>query len=290
MIWLCGSKGMLGKHFFQLFQERKIAFISTSREQLDICDLDAVLAFAREHRPTHLINCAAYTQVDKAETERELAFQVNALGPKNLAIAAQELKIPIVHFSTDYVFDGLATLPYSEEHPSAPINHYGLTKMVGERLLLDHAEKGCLIRTSWLFGEQGKHFVGTILRLLQEKETLRVVADQVGRPTYCHDLAEATLELMDHPGIFHYANSGETSWCNFAKEISRQWQEAGLPHKTQTIVPITTQEYPTPARRPAYSSLATKKMEATTGRAPRPWQEALTHYMKRRVSNETRCS
>ena len=282
-IWIAGAKGMLGSHFTRLLQLRGIEFIGTDLAHidhiLDITRLEDVLAFVAQNKITHIINCAAYTQVDKAESERILSHLVNALGPKNLAIASKKLNVQVVHFSTDYIFDGLGKIPYEENHPCNPVNYYGYSKWEGEQQLLKHSEKYCIIRTSWLYGFPGKNFVETMLRLMQEKEILRIVSDQIGCPTYCQDLVEATLLLLNHQGIYNFANSQETSWYDFAKEIHRQGLALGFPLTVKEILPITTKEYPTPAKRPAYSTLSTKKIQQELGINPRNWKIALADYM-----------
>ena len=280
-ILICGASGMLGSHFVRLLTERGIAFIAVNRQQLDITQLDQVEDIIRIQKITHVINCAAFTHVDRAETEQKLAYQVNAMGPHCLAIACRRHGAHLVHFSTDYVFDGREHSPYTEDHFCAPLGAYGLSKLAGEIKLLEEHRRSCIIRTSWLFGFPGKNFVETILTLSSERETLKIVSDQIGRPTYCQDLAEATLELLEEEGIYHFANAFETSRYHFAKEICRQAEELGLPVVTKNIEPVTTQEYPTPARRPAYSTLSTRKAEAVLGKTPRPWQEALKDYLVR---------
>ncbi len=279
---------MLGSHFKRLLTNRKIPFIANDRKQVDITELENVSKFIKAQKITHVINCAAYTQVDKAEIEQKQAYLVNAIGPHNLAIAARRNGARVIHFSTDYVFDGCGRSPYTEDSLCAPKGAYGMSKLAGEMKLFDELEESCVIRTSWLFGLPGKNFVETMLRLMSEKEELRIVSDQVGRPTYCQDLAETTLELLEHNGIFHFANSLETSWYHFAKEIHKQAKELGFQLKVQKIEPITTAEYPTPAQRPAYSTLNTKKVEDLLGKSPRAWTNSLQEYLKKyKVYQET---
>lgn len=278
-IWICGSRGMLGSHFKRLLEERNIPFVANDHEVLDITDLDTVSDFVRLQKISHIINCAAYTNVDKAEEEPKQAYLANAIGPHHLGIAARRHGARVLHISTDYVFDGKSRTPYTEDSYCTPLGAYGMSKLAGEIKLLDEHEHSCIIRTSWLFGFPGKNFVSTMLRLMNEKEQLKVVHDQIGRPTYCQDLAEAGLELLDEEGIFHFANSFETSWYKFASEIHRQACELGFPIKTKSIEPILARDYPTLAKRPAYSTLSTKKIEEYTRRTPRPWQEALSDYL-----------
>lgn len=278
-IWICGSSGMLGSHFKRLLTERQIPFIDHDRQKIDITDLDSVSEFVRVQKISHIINCAAYTQVDKAEVEQKEAYLVNAVGPHYLGIAGRRHGARVLHFSTDYVFDGKERNPYSEEHYCTPTGAYGMSKLAGEIKLLDEHRHSCIIRTSWLFGFPGKNFVQTMLHLMNEKEQLHVVSDQIGRPTYCQDLAEVALELLDEEGLFHFANAFETNWYQFAKEIHRQAKELNFPLKVNNVEPISSHEYPAAAKRPAYSTLSTKKIEKYLGKAPRPWQEALYDYL-----------
>lgn len=277
--WICGSAGMLGSHFTRLLTQRHLPFVATDHKQIDVTELESVSDFVRRERISHIINCAGYTQVDKAEIEQKLAYLVNAIGPHHLGIAGRRHGARVIHFSTDYVFDGQGRTPYTEEHPCSPMSAYGMSKLAGEMKLLDEHAHSCVIRTSWLYGLPGKNFVETMIRLMSERDHLRVVADQIGRPTYCQDLAEVTLKLLDEEGIFHFANAFETNWHQFAQEIYNQASQLGYPLQVKKIEAITTQEYPTPAKRPPYSTLSTKKIEQYLGQSPRPWKEALYDYL-----------
>jgi dTDP-4-dehydrorhamnose reductase len=279
--WICGSTGMLGSHFVRTLKQQGISFIATDRNTVDITHPDIVSDFVRINKITHIVNCAAYTNVDGAEREQKTAYDINAKGPHNLAVAARRHGAKwLLHISTDYVFDGKnSNAPYTERDLCSPIGAYGASKLAGEIKLLDEFEHACIVRTSWLFGFPGKNFVNTILRLMKEKETLKIVSDQKGRPTYCQDLVNATLDLTDHKGIFHFSNSFETSWFHFANEIHKQATELGHKLMTKEIQPVTSAEYVTLAKRPAYSTLSTKKIEGALGKFPRPWQEALKDYM-----------
>ncbi|HEY3496734.1 MAG TPA: dTDP-4-dehydrorhamnose reductase [Polyangiaceae bacterium] len=289
-VWLVGARGMLGSALATRLERLRVPYVTTDLE-LDIGQAEPVLAFALRERPTHIVNAAAYTRVDDAEAHEDEAFRANALGPDHLGRAAAELGAGVVHFSTDYVFDGTARTPYQEEAPTAPSGAYGRTKLEGERRLLAHRSERCpvhVIRTSWLFGENGNNFVRTIARLVAEKEELRVVADQYGRPTYTGDLADAALALAGldgrapaGDGIVHFANGGETTWHGFASAIRELCLARGLPVKAARVVPVTTAEFPRPAPRPAYSVLDTRRIEAALGRAPRPWPAALEEYFGR---------
>lgn len=278
-IWICGASGMLGSHFKRLLTKTNRLHIATGRSEIDVTDLDSVSDFVRVQKISHIINCSAYTNVDKAEEEQKQAYQINALGPHHLGIAARRHGARLLHFSTDYIFDGNSRTPYPENYFTAPLNAYGLSKLAGEMKLQEELKRCCIIRTSWLFGYPGKNFVATMLRLMENQETLKVVSDQLGRPTYAEDLAEAAVELLDAEGIYHFANAYETSWYAFAKEIHAQAIEMGFPVRTEAIVPISSSEYTTLARRPMYSTLSTKKIEGLLGRTPRPWTEALADYL-----------
>ncbi len=294
-VWLVGAKGLLGSAFHGRLEELGVGFVATDRE-LDIADSGAVREFALRERPALILNAAAYTRVDDAETHQEEAFRVNALGPENLATASSECGASIVHISTDYVFDGRGTEPYREDSPCAPVSAYARTKYEGERRLLEVTGGRSLwmIRTSWLFGDNGPSFVRRISELVAERDELRVIADQRGRPTYAPDLADAALRLAGvveperHAaprrahGVYHFANSGETTWHELAEAVRERASKHGLPVRAARVVPITTAEYPLPAVRPAYSVLDTSKIEAALGVAPRHWRMALDEWFRKR--------
>lgn len=282
-IWVTGALGMLGKEVMAVLGRRGIAAIGTDRE-LDITDFDAVERFAAREPFSTVINCAAFTGVDLCETQEAEAFAVNATGAGHIARAARARGAVAVHVSTDYVFDGKAHVPYVETDPTGPINAYGRTKLAGEqKFLAEGSDVGAyVVRTSWLFGAGGNNFVATMLRLFAERPEVKVVDDQTGRPTYAPDLAVALVEVAVRkpvPGIYHFANVGQTTWYGLAAaartEAIARGREAGA-----QLTKIATADYPTPAKRPAWSVLATDKLQRAIELRPRPWREALGDYFE----------
>jgi dTDP-4-dehydrorhamnose reductase len=287
-IWLVGARGMLGTALLARLERLSVPRV-TSDLDVDIGERGPVLEFAQKERPTLILNAAGYTRVDDAETHEADALRANGVGPENLGLAATSVGAKVVHYSTDYVFDGLGTAPYREDAPTRPAGAYGRTKLAGEERLLAACPGGAtILRTSWLFGENGPNFVKTMARLLAEKDELRVVADQCGRPTYTGDLADATLALagvsrkaIAGPGIYHFANAGEVSWHAFTLAIRDACLRRGRPVKTERIVPVTTAEFPRPAPRPAYSVLDTGRIERALGEPPRDFRLPLDEYLER---------
>lgn len=292
-IWVVGGRGMLGQAVVGKLADLGHAVWATGRE-IDIGQLEPVLSFARARTPSHIINCAAHAKVDACETQLEAAKAANTLGPRHLAQAAAVLAVPIVHVSTDYVFDGAATRPYAETATCRPLGVYGRTKYAGEQAFWQalaaapQAAIGYVVRTSWLFGHGGAHFVQTMLRLMAQKSEIAVVADQIGRPTFCADLAGAIVQLvglepsalsLSEPGVYHFANTGAVSWCDFAQGILAAARCRQMALTCANIRAIGTQDFPTPAQRPAYSVLCTDKITQAFGYAPRRWQQALDDYL-----------
>ena len=254
---IIGGKGQLGTTLTQTVPEA-IACRSLDLPEFDITDAKAVEAVVGDEKPDVIINASAYTAVDRAEEEVDLAFAVNATGPKNIALAAKQTGSRLIHVSTDYVFDGTACTPYPPEAPCSPLGVYGKSKRQGEVNVLNEMDAPLIIRTSWLYSQYGNNFVLTILRLLKEKPEFKVVADQVGGPTWATTLAGAiwkTVAKTDLNGIFHWTDAGVTSWYDFAVAIEEEALARGLIGKPVPIHPITTAEYPTLTTRPAYSVL-----------------------------------
>lgn len=280
-LWITGSQGMVGKTLSHLCQERQLPTLCTTHQTLDISQLDQVQKFARlaaAQGVTHILNCAAFTDVDRAEKEADLAFLVNARGPENLGLAAKELGLKVIHLSTDYVFDGLASSPYSEEGETSPLNVYGKTKLEGEKMLLKVAPESCIIRTSWVFGKGGKNFISSLLQHMKTKFQMEVVADQKGRPTYVNDLASAILSLLPQKGVFHFANEKASSRFEIAERILHFLQTNQIPVACQLLLPVPSTTFPTPAKRPKYSVLKTDKITAVLGKPPRPWEACLKEF------------
>lgn len=276
-ILLTGANGQLGHCFKNIFPA-DWSLHATNRQQLDITDISAVDNCISKHRPDAIINAAAYTAVDKAEDEFDLAYKVNVIGPKNLAIIAKKYQIKLVHVSTDYVFDGTKKTPYLESDSTNPINVYGKTKREGEIAVIDNNPLAIVIRTSWVFSEYGSNFVKTMLNLGNKKMELSIVDDQIGNPTYAGDLAKIIIELLKRnvsSGIYHYCGNKSTSWYLFAKQIFDIALKQGLLFKLPNINPINTQSYPTKAKRPQYSVLNMKKINELNLSGSN-WDEQLT--------------
>ena len=238
---------------------------------LDLADTPPLVATVRALQPQVIVNAAAYTAVDKAETERDMAFAVNATAPRVLAEEAKRIGALLVHYSTDYVFDGSKSTPYVEDDAPDPINVYGASKLAGERAIVGTGCRHLILRTSWVYGPRGKNFYLTILRLAKERPELRIVDDQIGAPTSSLEIARATALLLrkDPQGLYHLSAAGETTWCGFARALLAR---AGI---STSVVPIRTEDYPTPARRPRNSRLDCARLRAEFGVALAPWEQGL---------------
>ena len=271
---ITGANGQLGMEFRDLEKQySQFHFLFVTKNELPINDFIAIEKFFKKNQIDACINCAAYTAVDKAETEKALAFQINGEAVGNLAKVCKINNIQFIHFSTDYVFDGNATIAYKETNNTNPVNLYGESKLRGEQLAIQNNEQSIIIRTSWVYSSHGKNFVKTMLRLMNEKESIGVVNDQYGSPTYAADLAEATLKIISEikwqPGIYHYCNKGIINWYRFAEEIKK------LTGSHCIVNPISTDGYPTPAARPQYSALDTNKIMETYNLLIPKWEISL---------------
>jgi dTDP-4-dehydrorhamnose reductase len=276
-ILVTGANGQLGWELGQLASNYPaFKFVLVDRSQLDLAFPESFEKIIQTIAPDCIINTAAYTAVDKSETEKELSYTVNATAVEALAVICKNLVIPFITYSTDYVFDGAATAPYNTSTKVDPVNYYGSTKASGEKMAMEANEDTIVIRTSWVFSSHGNNFVKTMLRLMKERDQLKIVADQKGRPTYAKDLALATMKMIEAmnagktvKGIYHFANGGETTWFDFAATIKAI---AGL---TCDVQPIETKDFPTPAKRPAFSVLDTSKIEQDVEMDIRHWEDAL---------------
>ncbi len=279
-LWIIGKDGMLAGAFKRICKEKGIDHFATSRKEVDLTEPENVRAQFETMEFSHVINCSGYTQVDQAEEAEEKARALNVDAVETLAKLCKEFGKNLVHFSTDYVFDGETETPYGEEAGCNPLSVYGKTKREGEERLHAIYPEACLIRTSWLFGKEGNHFVKSMVGLMQKEENLEVVSDQKGRPTFADDLVRVALNLKNESGIFHYANSGEASWHEWADEILKRLNEKKLPIKCAKISPICLSERGGKAERPKSSVLGTKKVEELEGSAPRSWKEGLDEVIE----------
>jgi dTDP-4-dehydrorhamnose reductase len=271
-----GVFGQLGRAVERLAVDRGLQIVGHDMDTLDIRDAEAVDAVMLKHRPSAVINCAAFTAVDRCETEEEKATAINGTAVGHLAAACDRSASMLLHVSTDYVFSGDAGRPYTEADAVAPVSAYGRSKLLGEELAAT-AKRHLIVRTAWLYGHGGQNFVETIRRQIdQGNRSLRVVADQVGSPTFCDDLADALIDLSaaNAGGIVHAVNAGVTSWHGFAVEIARI---LGVDVEVEAV---STAEFPRPAPRPAYSVLDTGRLERLIGRPLPPWQNALARYLE----------
>lgn len=279
-VLVVGCRGMLGNAVMRLAPPGFLP-IGMDLGEIDITDAASVKKALSDVRPEAVINCAAFTDVDGCEGKFELAMKVNGDAPGILAREAREAGAALLHISTDYVFDGEKDSTYGEGDATAPLSAYGKTKLAGEAAVLASGLSDWrIVRTSWLFGPGGKNFVDTMAKLSFKMESLRVVADQFGRPTYTEDLAPALYELMDAvPGIYHYSNSGVTTWRDFATAVVDELRRRGATVATREIIPITTEEYPRAARPPKYSAMSTDKYARFAGVEPPQWRDALARYI-----------
>lgn len=278
-ILLTGVNGQVGWELARSLQGLG-SIVAPRREQLDLANADSLRALVRDIKPTLIINPAAYTAVDNAEKEVELAHAINATAPGVLAEEARRLGIPLIHYSTDYVYSGEGETPWREDDPVSPQNVYGSSKLAGEEAIRASGCDHLILRTSWVYAARGKNFLLTMLRLGKDREAMNIVADQIGAPTWSRSIADLTAHIVAQrpdwagvSGAYHLVNSGTTSWYGFAGAIFAHSAAAG--NKVPTLSPITTEQYPVPAKRPKNSRLNLDKLQDTFGLVPPSWEEAL---------------
>lgn len=276
-----GGGGMLEHTLSPLLRQRGHEVFALNKSELDVTDFTQVESALDRLQPEMVLHCAAYTQVDAAESEPETAFLVNYSGSENVAIACAKLDAAMVYISTDYVFDGKGNRPYKTSDETGPLSQYGKSKLAGELAVQKHCPRHYILRTSWLYGEHGKNFVDTIYKLAQERGQISVVADQVGSPTSTLSFSEIIADLIEvapeHYGLYHATDEGATSWFDFAREIVKGLEFAGEKIK---VLPIESKDMPRPAPRPAYSVLDKSELVKLLGRPLTPWQLALEHYLE----------
>jgi dTDP-4-dehydrorhamnose reductase len=287
-ILLAGGSGQLAQELQPILLSSG-EVIAVDRTRLDLSQPESIRQAIAEIQPDLVVNAGAYTAVDKAESEPELANAVNGIAPGILAEECEKLGASLIHFSTDYVFDGSHGSAYLETDSTNPLGTYGKSKLAGEEAIRKAGNRHIIIRTAWVYGNGGKgNFVKTMLRLGKEREEIRVVADQIGSPTWTGDLAEAISQIIpllgpESFGTYQYTNSGVCSWYDFAIAIFEEAAQLGFPLKIQRVIPITTSEYPTPAKRPAFSVLSTVKISALLGTYPPHWRQGLRQMLAREV-------
>ena len=283
LIIVTGKNGQLGWEIDRLANDQSIPFdfLFAGRHELDLSDPSTIAPFFEKHRPAYFINCAAYTTVDKAETEKELAYTINAEAVGIIADCCKKYHTVLIQISTDYVFNGKGTAPYLPSTPTDPVNYYGFTKLKAEELAIQNNPSTIIIRTSWVYSTHGNNFVKTMLRLMKERPEIKVVDDQVGCPTYAADLAAAILQMItvlesgnQHFGIYQFSNSGQISWFQFAESIR---EEAGF---TCRVLPIPSEAYPTPAKRPAFSVMDIQGLVKDFGISLVPWRNSLQQCLQ----------
>ncbi len=284
MIWLIGSKGMLGREIQRSLEENFIDFIASDIET-DIYSLDNLRSFIKKRgNIKYIINCAAYTNVDGAEDDIKNAMNLNGYALKNLALLSVELNAILIHFSTDYVFDGFKKEAYIESDKPNPKTVYGKSKLSGENFIKDITDKYFIFRISWLYGKYGKNFVKTILNLLKSRDELKVVNDQSGSPTNARELSKNILEIIqkrnNNYGLYHYSGEGHCTWYDFSLEIERMGLKYNLLKNKTKIIPVSSEEFPTKALRPLNSLLLKDKFVKNTGMRPKHWRESLEDFFK----------
>ena len=283
IIAVSGKNGQLGN---ELQEAAKLftnfTFVFADKDDLDIGSVSSLKSFFEMHKPHFFVNCAAYTAVDKAETDKDTAYAINGSSVGEIASLCKQYNTVLVQVSTDYVFNGTGHIPYAEDDATDPVNHYGYTKWKGEKLALENNLHTIIIRTSWVYSSYGHNFVKTMLRLMKERDAINVVSDQHGSPTYALDLAETIVTIIRYcvnnpvpSGIYHYGNEGNISWHEFAMAIKE------LSGAACTVHAIPTEQYPTPAKRPAYSVLDKQKIQSVFNIKTKPWRESLAKCLEK---------
>ena len=289
MIWIIGAKGMLGQELCLTLEKADLEFTGTDRE-VDILNPSALAEKAKEISPNWIINCSAYTAVDQAEDDSELAYKINRDGVQNIAELANTLDVPVIHISTDYVFDGTSEEPLKEDEHTDPIGVYGKSKLAGEEALQKSCDKFFIIRTAWLYGQFGPNFVYTMIKLMNKLETLKVVHDQVGSPTWANDLSGLILKVVndnsDLYGVYHFSGEGQCSWFDFANEIYVLGRDFRLITENCNIQSCDSSEFPTKATRPAFSLLSKEKVRTILKYTTSQWQDSLKFFIKGINSND----
>jgi len=292
MIWLIGCKGMLGTEIARQFEENKIDYVGTDID-VDITNPQALASFVNGKKITYIINCSAYTAVDKAETEYDFAKKLNEDGPRNIANLANQIHAKMIHISTDYVFDGTGDTPRTEDMPVVPIGVYGVTKEAGERAVRQNLREYYILRTAWLYGWAGKNFVYTMIRAMNTHDSVKVVNDQKGSPTFARDLANVIIRIINNDnvpyGTYHCTDLGEITWWEFTNEIKKQGIQTGwITNESCVVNPCTTDEYPTPAKRPAYSVLCKDKIQKALNMNLPEWKESLKFFLESPLFDKSR--
>ena len=281
-ILITGADGQLGTEL-QKTGPKNFELLALGRDQLDLGAAEPIADMISQFKPTAVINAAAYTAVDQAEEEPEVAEQINSLAPGYLAAACRKNRALLIHISTDFVFDGLGNVPYKPDSKTSPLGSYGRTKLLGEKKILEALSSALIVRTSWVYSAYGKNFVKTMLRLMQERDTVRVVEDQIGAPTWARGLAEmlwASLSKDNIRGIYHWSDEGICSWYQFAKAIAEEAVKIGLIKRCAQVEPISSKNYKTLATRPHYSVLDCSSTIRDVGISPIPWRSQLKSMLE----------
>lgn len=278
-VCVLGARGLVGSAFAHFLHSKGLQVLAPIRQELDLTITDQITDFFSLHQPAYIINCAAYTNVDGAEDNVDLAYELNAVAPSIVAESAKQFGAAYLHFSTDYVFDGETSVPYKETDECNPINTYGKSKRAGEVAVMKVMPEACIVRTSWVFGKGGKNFVSSVLQLLQAKEEVSAVTDQIGKPTYVPDLVQNVWDLRDASGLFHVVGGTALSRFQIAEDMCKRLQQHGSSIHCQRVKPVLANAFSTRAPRPHYSALDTRKVESYLGRRMRPWEEIIEEYL-----------